>query len=110
MNKTFNGELIYNNEGQFEIHSGNEIFNITEILDNIFDSQLKPLVYIKVTKGSSILFEEDGGLFVNIDKFGVNCYYICGMNLDMLLLNHENEFLEITIKREEKLRNNDKKS
>jgi hypothetical protein len=110
MNKTFNGTLIYNDNGQFEIHNGNEIVNITEILDNIFQSQLRPLVYVKVMKGDSLLFEEDGGIFVNIDRFGINCFYICGMNLDALLLNHENEFLEIIIKREGKLRYNGKKS
>ena len=110
MNKTFNGTLIYNDEGQFEIHNDNEIINITEILDNIFDSQLKPLVYVKVMKGSSTLFEEDGGIFVNTDRFGIQCFYICGLNLDSLLLNHENEFLEITIKYEGKLRNNGNKS
>jgi len=110
MDKTFNGTLIYNENGQFEIHNGNEIINITEILDNIFDSQLRPLVYVKVMKGDSLLFEESGGLFINTDKFGINCFYICGMNLDLLLLNHENEFLEITIKYKGKLRNNGKKS
>jgi hypothetical protein len=110
MNKTFNGKLIYNDDAQFEIHNGNEIINITEILDNIFDSQLRPLVYVKVMKGDSLLFEEDGGIFINTDRFGINCFYICGMNLDSLLLNHENENLEITIKYEGKSRNNDKKS
>ena len=110
MNKTFNGTLIYNDNAQFEIHNGNEIINITEILDNIFSSQLKPLVYVRVMKGNSLLFEEDGGIFINTDKFGVNCFCICGMNLDLLLLNHTGERLEITIKYERNSRNYGKKS
>ena len=110
MEKTFNGTLIYNEDGQFEMHDSNKIINITEILDNIFDSQLRPLVYVKVMKGDSLLFEENGGLFINIDRFGINCFYICGLNLDLLLLNHENEFLEITIRNEGKSRYNGKKS
>jgi hypothetical protein len=102
MENTYFGKLIYNDNGEFEIHTDTKIINITKILNDIFDSGLRPLVYIKVMMGDKLLFEESGGLFINIDKFGINCFYICGLNLDALLLDYENEVLEITIKRERK--------
>lgn len=102
MENTYFGKLVYNDDAEFEIHNDTGIINITKILDSIFESQLRPLVYVKVEKCGKVLFEEDGRLTINIDKFGINCFYICGLNLDLLLLDYENEVLEITIKRERK--------
>jgi hypothetical protein len=103
MNKTFNGKLIMNDDGQFELETYDDgVVNITKILDGIYsptslkDSQ----VYVKVNRGNGgILFEEDGGLVKKIDKDGVNSYHICGNNIDLLMFNHTEEALEITIEK-----------
>ncbi len=106
MNNTYFGKLIYNDNAEFELRDETGFINITKMLDDIFDSGLKPQVYVKVMKGTSLLFEEDGLLTICRDEDGVDSFYICGLNLDKLMFYNTEEALEITIIKREKLRNN----
>ena len=97
----YNGKLQMTDDqsGDFEIvkDSGDAI-NVSKILDNIFESGLRPQVYIKISKGTSLIMEEDGGLFLNIDNQKVNSFFVCGINLSKILFDNTEQFLEIQIK------------
>jgi hypothetical protein len=105
-NYILNGKLQMTDDetGEFEIVTENGTVNVSSILDNIFDSGLRPQVYVKVMRGNVLIFEESGGLFYCRDKQGVDSYMICGMNLDKTLWDNTGECLEITIKRERKMK------
>ena len=99
-NNTYTGRLIYNDSGEFELHSednNNQIINITRILDKAYSPQLKSQIHIKIMKGCRVLFDEDSILYKKIDEDGLDSYYVCGNNLDLLMFNHTDELLEITI-------------
>ena len=94
------GKLIMNDDGEFELHNAMSIVNISKVLDNIFASQLKPLVYVKIMKnGTSLLMEEDGGLFSHMDDQKVESYFVCGVNLSKLLFYNTGEKLEFIVKK-----------
>lgn len=97
INKTLFGKLDMNDEGQFILECENETVNITEILDNIFDSSLKPQVYIKILKNGRLLYDEDGLITICEDKQKVESHYVCFNNLDKLLFYETGEMLEIEI-------------
>jgi len=102
MDKTFNGKLDMDDNGEFIIHTETGIVNISKILDDIFNSQLRPLVYVKIYKNGKLIFEEDGGLFLHTDDQKVQSYFVCSMNLSKLLFYETDNFLEITIKQRRK--------
>jgi len=105
------GKLDIDDNGEFIVHiEDNQIVNISKILDNIFESQLRPQVDIKIFKNGRLLFDEQGGLFLHTDNQKVESYFVCGVNLSKLLFYNTEEFLEITIKNEGKSRYNGKKS
>lgn len=92
------GKFNMNDNGEFELHTEVGIVNISQVLDNIFESQLRPLVYVKIMKnGTSLLMEEDGGLFLHTDDQKVESYFVCGVNLSKLLFYNTGEKLEINI-------------
>lgn len=101
MNYTLNGKLqmVNDESGEFEIVTENGAVNVSKILDNIFDSGLRPQVYVKIMRGGSLIFEEDGMITFCRDKQGVDSYHICGLNLSKLLWNSTEEYLEIIIRR-----------
>jgi hypothetical protein len=107
MENTYFGKLVYNDEAQFEIHNDTGIINITKILDNIFDSGLRPLVDIKIYKNGILLFDEQGGLFLHTDDQKVESYFVCSLNLSKLLFYNTGNNLEICIKHERKSKNNE---
>ena len=84
--------------------------NVSRILNNIFESSLRPQVYIRICKGTSLIMEEDGGLFLNMDKQKVNSFFVCGVNLSKILFDNTDQFLEIEIKQRDRGRSvkNDK--
>ena len=90
------GTLDMNDDGEFELENETGFINISKLLDGIYNSQNK-LIYVEIIKDGSILFQEDGGLCKKIDKDGINSFHICGMNLDLVLFNNTNEYLDITI-------------
>ncbi len=105
------GKLDMDDNGEFIVYiEDNQIINITNILDDIFTSQLRPQVYVKLMRGSVIIFEEDGQLVKNIDKDKVDSFYICGENLDYKLFYNTDEILEISIIKRGNSRYNGKKS
>ncbi|MCE5220103.1 MAG: hypothetical protein LLF98_02250 [Clostridium sp.] len=98
----FFGKLDMNDDGEFIIHTEAGTTNISKILNDIFDSQLRPLVYVRVAKCGNLLFEEDGRLTIAMDEQRVESFYICGLNLSKLLFYETNEVLEITVRKERK--------
>lgn len=92
-------QMVDDESGDFEIVTENGAINVSKLLDGIFESGLRPQVYIKIMRSESLLLEEEGGLFLNKDKQGVDSYFVCGLNLSKLLWDNTEECLEITIKR-----------
>lgn len=97
-----------NEKGEFELETETRVVNISQLLDNIFESALRPQVYIRIMRGNSLIFEESGGLLLNRDEQKVESYFVCGLNLSKTLWNNTNEFLEIIIKQEGRNRYNGK--
>ena len=104
------GKLDMDDIGDFILHTEKGTVNISNILDNIFASQLRPQVDIKIYKNGILLFDEQGGLFNHWDEQKVESYFVCGVNLSKLLFYNTEENLEISIKYERNIRNNGKKS
>ena len=104
------GRLEYNDDAEFEIddYDSIKIINISKILESIYNSEDK-CTYVKISKGGLIIFEEDGGLVKKIDNQGVLSFFICGVNLDLILFNNTNEIVEFTINTKRKY-NNGRKS
>ena len=100
-NYTLNGRLQMTDDetGEFEIVTENGTVNVSRILDNIFESGLRPQVDIRIMEGSSLLIEESGGLFYCRDKQGVDSYMVCGINISKFLWDHTDRVLELVIKR-----------
>lgn len=94
-----------NDNGQFELEDETGIINISNLLDGIYDSKLKPLVYIKIIKNGKLIFEEDGGIFNHRDEQQVDSYFVCGNNLSKCLFYNTDEVLDITIKQRGNIRN-----
>lgn len=88
-----------NEKGEFEIETETRVVNISQLLDNIFESALRPQVYIRIMRGNSLIFEESGGLLLCRDRQGVDSYHICGLNLSKLLWDNTEEYIEIIIRR-----------
>ena len=86
-----------NDKGEFELETETDVVNISQLLDGVYSSRLKPQVYIRVEKNGSLLMEEDGGIFLNIDEQKVESYFVCGINLSKLLWDNTGEYLDITI-------------
>jgi len=105
------GKLDMDDNGEFIVHiEDNHTINITNILMDIFTSQLVPQVYVKLIKNNIIVFEEDGQLVKNIDRDGVDSFYICGENLDYKLFYNTGENIEIIVKKRGNSKYNGKKS
>lgn len=100
-NYTLNGKLQMTDDqtGEFEIVTETGSFNVSKILDGIFESGLRPQVYVKVMEGSSLLLEEEGGLFRHIDSQKIESYFVCGINLSKFLFDSTDRVLELVIKR-----------
>ena len=98
----FFGELIYNDDAEFEIYNDTGIINISKLLESIYEKQGQ--AYIKVMRANSILFEEDGKVCKKIDKDGINSIHVCGMNLDLVLFENTDEILDIEIRQRGKLK------
>lgn len=112
-NYILNGKLQMTDDqtGEFEIVTEyGKVINVSRILDNIFESTLRPQVYVKIMRGNSLIFEESGGLLLNRDEQKVESYFVCGLNLSKTLWNNTNEYLEIIIKQEGRNRYNGNKS
>ena len=112
MNYNLNGigKLEYNDNAEYELHTELGVVNISKVLDDIFDSGLRPQVDIKISKNGRLIFDEQGGLFLNMDDQRVESYFVCSLNLSKLLFYNTGENLEITIKYEGKSRYNGNKS
>lgn len=102
------GLLTMNDDGEFELEDETGIVNITKLLENIYT--LKELVYIKIMRGSSLIFQEDGSVLKKLDKDGIMSFHVCGANLDFILFYNAGETLEITLKKRGNIRNNGNKS
>ena len=95
-----NGLLTMNDDGQFELENETGIINISDLLDNIFESGLKPQVYVRIMKDGKLIFEESGGLFLNVDEQRVESFFVCGLNLSKTLFYSTDEYLDITIRQQ----------
>lgn len=105
------GKFDMNDDGEFELHTEMGIVNISKILDNIFTSQLRPQIDIKIYKNGQLLFDEQGGLFSHLDEQKVESFWVCGVNLSKLMFYNTGENnMEISIKYERKLGNGGEKS
>lgn len=93
------GQLIMNDDGEFELETEYETVNISQLLDKIYSSHTKQLIYVKIIKsGNILLFEEDGGLFFRRDDQDLDSYFICGNNLSKLLFYNTDNNINIIIK------------
>lgn len=88
-----------NDDGDFELHTEDEIINITKLLDEIHASQTKPQVFVRIMKNGRVLYEEDGLIVKKLDDQRVMSHFICGLNLSKLLWENTGEELEIEIKK-----------
>lgn len=97
---TLNGKLQMTDDqtGEFEIVTENGVFNVSNILDNIFESGLRPQVYVRIMEGTKLLLEEEGGLFLHMDEQKVESYFICGINLSKILFDSTDKVLELVIR------------
>lgn len=104
INKTYLGRLDIEDNGDFILYQeDNSVVNITNILSEIYCCGEKDsLVYLKISKGCSTLYEEDGKIIKKIDSDGIISNFICGDNLDYCLFYNTGEILEITIKERSK--------
>lgn len=100
------GQLIMNDEAEFELHTEDDIINISRLLDGVYYA--KEQAYIKVVKNGKLLFEEDGGIAKKMDDDGILSSFVCGVNLDLLLFNNTDEVLDITIRKRRKNGNNER--
>lgn len=96
----FYGQLTYNDNAEFELEDETGVINISNLLDGIYNT--KEQAYIKITRKSSLLFEEDGAILKREDRDGIISNFVCGNNLDLLLFNNTDEILEIEIKKRRK--------
>jgi len=96
---TYSGKLLYNQDANYILHSptNNNITNISDILYNICYSY-NNYINIKIMKGCKILFEEDGRLLNKInDKNGLLSYYVNSEDLESIIFNNCDDFVDIEI-------------
>jgi hypothetical protein len=101
INKTYRGRLDIEQNGDFILYQeDNSVVNITQMLSQFYLAER--LVYLKVSKGSYIEFEEDGKIFKKLDQDGIISNFICGNNLDYCLWYLTDDIVEIEIRERSK--------
>lgn len=94
--KTYNGELAYNNNAEYELSTPGGIVNISQLLDSIYYADNNH-IEIKIMEGCKILFDESGFLLLKKDKSNIYSYHVAGEPLEEKLFNNTDKILEITI-------------
>ncbi|HHX69728.1 MAG TPA: hypothetical protein GX708_16990 [Gallicola sp.] len=102
---TYNGRLVYNDFGQFELQfskKGKEgIVNISKLLDQIYYSDnnvARVKVSISTSKGLKIIFNEEGYLIrKKIIQPKLMSYHINSYDLETKLFDNTGNYVEIEI-------------
>lgn len=95
--KQFTGKLTYSDSAQYELHNGNEIINITKILDKIYYSLVTNQVNLTISDGCKILFSENSILYKQKNQYEMYEFYICGESVEDTLFDNCGKDLEIII-------------
>lgn len=94
---TYYGRLIYNDQGEYELHSPTGIVNISHILKNIYFAD-NNYIKIKIMNGCKVLFNEEGNLYLKvIIKPKLASYHVNGNDLETVLFDLVGQDLEILL-------------
>ena len=96
--KIYTGKLSYNEQANYTLYSPTSgATNISDILYNICYSS-NNYIEIKIMKGCKILFNESGRLLNKIDdKNGLLSYHVNSEDLESVLFNNCDDYLDIEI-------------
>ena len=96
--KIYTGKLSYNEQANYQIQSPtSDTINISDILYNICYSSNNQ-IEIKIMKGCKILFNESGRLLNKInDKNGLLSYHVNSEDLESVIFNNCDDFVDIEI-------------
>jgi len=94
---TYSGKLIYNDSGEYILLSPTQTINITTILKKTYCWHHND-ISIRVLKGCKIYFQEEGHLLKILDsKYGISSYHINGLDLENVLFNLVDDYIDIEI-------------
>lgn len=97
MNNNYYGKLIYNENGEYEIHSDNEIINISNRLNKIYYHPKSNLAKVRVESDKRLLFSEIGNVYYDKNDCDIYSLHINGECLEDALFNAVDENVEIII-------------
>ncbi len=92
----FTGKLVYNDDGNYELHNDEGIFYLTDALNEIYYSRNNHLS-LRIANGNKLLFNEDSTIYKKINKYGIYSFYICGADLETVLFNNTDEIVDVVI-------------
>lgn len=92
----FTGKLIYNDDGDYEIHNENKVFYLTDALNEIYYADNNHLS-LRITCGDKLLFYEDSTIYKKTNKQGFYSYFICGADLEDTLFDNTDKIVNVTI-------------
>lgn len=93
MQKIIQGELIYNESGEYIINN----FNLSSLFSRIYYATISNYLNIKIMQGCKTLFNEDGNLYKKKDDDGIYSYHLCGNNVELQLFNLVGQTIEIIL-------------
>ena len=96
--KVYEGRLEYDQDGAYVIHNHNTntVFSLSSLLFKIYYAPINR-IKIKIMNGCKTLFNEDGNLYLKRGVNGIYGYHVNGMDLESILFNNTDEYLEVTI-------------
>jgi len=94
---SYSGKLIYNDSGEYILLSPTQTINITTILKKTYCWHHND-INIRVLKGCKIFYQEEGHLLKKLDsKYGISSYHINGLDLENVLFNLVDDYIDIEI-------------
>lgn len=93
---TYNGSLVYDDLGNYQLIYPTGSTNISKILNKIYYAD-KNYIELKIMNGCKTIFNEKGNLYIKPDDYGVYCYHIDGECLESVLFFNTDKDLDIEI-------------
>lgn len=93
----FTGKLIYNDDGDYEIHGKNKIFYLTGALNEVYYYTDNNHLSLRITCGDKLLFYEDSTIYKKVNEHKLYSYFICGADLEDALFNNTDKTVDVTI-------------
>jgi len=94
--KYFNGRLVYNDKGNYQLISPTAKTDISIILNKTY-CYYSNYIDIKIIKNCKLLYNEQGRLLKKLDIYGMNSYHVNGLDLESVLFNLVGEDIDIEI-------------